>query len=56
MKIKDNVLMYSPSGNGKTTTEGYVLGKLHSKLPSVNLKDITVPCGEHNTDVKILAF
>lgn len=34
----------------------HVLNRLYSELPDVNIKDITIPCGEHNTVVKILTF
>ncbi|MGB9940305.1 Cdc6/Cdc18 family protein [Methanosarcina sp.] len=51
-----NTLIYGPPGSGKTVTIRHVLNRLYSELPDVNIKDITIPCGKHNTVVKILTF
>lgn len=51
-----NTLIYGPPGSGKTVTIRHILNRLCSELPDVNIRDIIIPCGEHNTIVKILIF
>ncbi|HEY3361357.1 MAG TPA: AAA family ATPase, partial [Methanosarcina sp.] len=51
-----HTLIYGSLGSGKTVTIRHVLNQLYSELPDVDIKDITIPCSEHNTVVKILTF